>query len=605
MRWIQRTPDQAVVDALQRHGGFSPLVARLLANRGVATPEQAQRYLAPSAADLIDPLLLPDIGPAVERFRRAVDRGERLMLFGDYDVDGVSAVSIYRELCGQLGLDAVVRLPRRLSEGYGLSRDAVREAKAAQAALIVTADCGTTALAEIAFARDEGIDVIVTDHHQVPGELPAAVATINPWRADSRYPFRGLCSAGLAWKVASAVAGQPWAPAAMGSWLARSLDLVALGTIADVMSLQMENRYFVVSGLSLLNHGARAGVRALKRVAGIEGKPVGVGTINFALAPRLNAAGRLGDAASGVELLTTADDAQAARLAEHHQRENEARRAIEDIVLREALAQTASVNVRDATAVIAAGEGWHPGVIGIVAARLVERYYRPAVVIAIDPATGLGRGSGRTIPGIDLYAALEACAPRLVQFGGHRMAAGLTIRAEEVEPFRAAFAEAVARQVQPATFEPLLTVDAEISLDDCTWALMETLGRLAPFGPANPEPLFMIKGVVPANAKSVGNGHLRFTLRASRSAAPNGDRPSGLAMPAVAFDQGHRDKELAGEGSFDVVCALREERWQGERRLQLHIKDFAVAPSMPQAATAAGSIAPLAVQCPPRTGAPP
>ena len=584
MRWISRNFDPAAVDALQRDGGFPPLIARLLANRGVTTLEQARRYLAPSEADLLDPLLLPDIDKAVERLHRAVQARERVMLFGDYDVDGISAVSIYRELCMQLGLDVIVRLPHRLSEGYGFSRDAVLEAKAARVSLIITADCGTTALAEIALARAEGIDVIVTDHHQVSHELPVAVATINPWRSDGRYPFRGLCSAGLAWKVASAVVAQPWA-SALRPWLGSALDLVALGTVADVMPLQMENRYFVATGLGLLNQGARAGVRALKRVAGVEGKPVGVGSINFVLAPRLNAAGRLGDAGSGVELLTTKDDAQAARLAEHHQRENEARRAIEAIVLREALAQTASINVREATAIVAAGDGWHPGVIGIVAARLVERYYRPAIVIAVDPATGVGRGSGRTIASIDLYAALEQCAPWLIQFGGHRMAAGLTIRADQVEPFRAAFAEAVARQVQPTTFEPALTVDAEVGLDACTWPVVEAIGRLAPFGPGNPEPVLVIKGVTAVNIKPVGKGHLRFTLRPARPGAPAVTAPSGPALPAVAFDQGHRHKELAETGVvLDVAVALREDRWQGERRLQLHVKDMLVT------SPAAGSI---------------
>ena len=578
VRWIQRDPDPVAVQALQRDG-MPPLTARLLVNRGVTTPEQAHRYLNPSVDDLIDPLLLPDAGAAVERLRRAADRRERVMLFGDYDVDGISAVAIYQELCAQVGLNAVVRLPRRLTEGYGLSREAVREAKAAGVTLIITADCGTTALAEIALARDEGIDVIVTDHHQVPRELPAAVATINPWRADSVYPFRGLCSAGLAWKVASAVAAHSWGEP-IRPWLESCTDLVALGTIADVMPLQMENRYLVTSGLRLLNQGQRAGIRALKRVAGVEGKPVGVGAINFILAPRLNAAGRLGDASTGVELLTTKDGATAGRLAGHHQRENEARRAIEEMVLQAALAQAAPLHARGSTAIVVAGDGWHPGVVGIVAARLVERYYRPAIAIAIDPATNIGKGSGRTIPGIDLYAALTQCTPWLIQFGGHRMAAGLTIRADQLEPFRAAFADAVAGQVGPETFEPALTIDAEVTLEECTWSLLEALGRLAPFGPGNPEPVFVARALALSDARRVGNNHLRLILRAARPAA-DALSSSPITMSAIAFEQGDRLREVAALPGVDLAFTLREERWQsakgGERRMQLLVKDFAPA----------------------------
>lgn len=578
MRWILEQPDRACVEQLQREDHLSPLFAVLLANRGVTTPADAHRYLSPSPADLFDPLLLPDVGVAAERLHRAVRQGERVMLFGDYDVDGISAISIYQELCTALGLTPVVRLPQRLSEGYGLSRTVIMEAKTAGISLLITADCGTTAIEEIALARAEGIDVIVTDHHQVPRELPAAVATINPWRADSVYPFRGLCSAGLAWKVASAVALQPWGRM-IEPLLEEWTDLAALGTVADVMPLRGENRYLVAAGLRRLSAGRRVGVRALKRVAGIEGKPVGVGAIGFVLAPRLNAAGRLGDARSGVELLTTTDEAEAARLADHHQRENLARRQIEESVLQAALAAVDAQAGRDeAPALVVAGRGWHPGVIGIIAARLVDRHYRPAVVIAIDEATGIGKGSGRTIPGVDLYEALSHCAPQLIQFGGHRMAAGLTIRAEQVDAFRTALAVAVSRQVEATTFEPALTIDAEINLADCTWALIEEINRMAPFGPGNREPVFVTRAALPSEIRRLNGNHLRFVLRHDM-----------VTASAIAFGQGDRLDELVrrsgdpgvpvGSGGerrlIDVVFTLKEDRWQGERRLQLHVKDFA------------------------------
>ncbi|HUJ80011.1 MAG TPA: single-stranded-DNA-specific exonuclease RecJ [Nitrospiria bacterium] len=577
---MARRAEPAAEEVLRQDGAWSPMLARLLAARDIRSPDDARRYLDPSPADLIDPLLLPDVGVAVDRIRAAMTGGERLMLFGDYDVDGISAVSIYRELCRCLGLDAVVRIPRRLSEGYGLSRTAVQEAKAAGVSLLITADCGTTAFEEIASARHAGIDVIVTDHHQVPHELPAAVATINPWRNDSRYPFRGLCSSGLAWKVAAAVALQPWGREVRSS-LASWTDLAALGTIADVMPLRDENRYLVVNGLSLLSQGQRTGVRALKRVAGVDGKPVGVGTVGFVLGPRLNAAGRLGDAAMGVELLTTSDESEAARLALQHQRDNEARRAIEEGVLREALTQAGRYDLRSATAMVVADRGWHPGVIGIVAARMVERYYRPSIVIAVDPVTGVGKGSGRTIQGIDLYQALGDCTEHLLQFGGHRMAAGLTLRADRVDAFRAVFSEAVARQASPETFEPTLAVDAEVTLGECTWTLLEEINRMAPFGPGNPEPVLVVRGASLVDVRQVGNGHLRLMLRSATgsAAAP----PTPATVPAIAFGQGHRVQEaMAGAGRIDVAFMLREDRWRsaggsaagGERRLQLQVKDF-------------------------------
>jgi single-stranded-DNA-specific exonuclease len=583
MRWVTRQVDQEAVEVLRQDGAWSPLLARLLAARDVRTADDARRYLDPSPADLIDPLLLPDVDVAVDRIKTAATRGERLMLFGDYDVDGISAVSIYRELCRCLGLDAVVRIPRRMSEGYGLSRTVVMEAKAAGVSLLITADCGTTAFEEIALARREGIDVIVTDHHQVPSELPAAVATINPWRDDSRYPFRGLCSSGLAWKVAAAVALQPWGRDVQSS-LASWTDLAALGTIADVMPLRSENRYLAVAGLKLLTQGQRVGVRALKKVAGIEGKPVGVGTVGFVLGPRLNAAGRMGDAAMGVDLLTTSDETLAAQLSQHHQRDNEARRAIEEGVLREALVQAGRLDPRASPAIVVAERGWHPGVIGIVAARLVERYYRPAIVVAIDPVTGVGKGSGRTIQGIDLYQALTDCADRLLQFGGHRMAAGLTIQDERVGAFRTAFSEAVARQATPETFEPFLTIDAEVELGDCSWSMLEEISRMAPFGAGNPEPVLVARGVTLIDARQVGNGHLRLTLRAAPltngSSGPLGE-PAGapVTVSAIAFGQGHRARDaMALSAGLDIAFTLKEDRWQsargGEQRLQLQVKDF-------------------------------
>ena len=580
MRWVVRRAEPAAEEALRQHGEWSPLLARLLAAREIRSSDDARRYLNPSSADLIDPLLLPDAGVAVDRIRAATAKGERVMLFGDYDVDGISAVSIYRELFRRLGLEAIVRIPRRLSEGYGLSRAAVQEAKAAGVSLLITADCGTTAIDEIALARKESIDVIVTDHHQVPRELPAAVATINPWRSDSRYPFRGLCSSGLAWKVAAAVAMEPWgreARSALMSWI----DLAALGTIADIMPLRGENRYLAVTGLTLLTQGQRTGVRALKKVAGVDGKPVGVGTVGFVLGPRLNAAGRLGDAAMGVDLLTTTDETEAARLALQHHKDNEARRAIEEGVLREALVQAGRLDPRSAPALVVADRGWHPGVIGIVAARLVERFYRPAIVVAVDPVTGVGKGSGRTIQGIDLYQALADCAGHLMQFGGHRMAAGLTVRAERVDEFRTAFSEAVARQATPETFEPTLSIDVEVGLGDCSWSLLEEINRMAPFGPGNPEPVLVVRGASLVDARQVGNGHLRLTFRDAPAALNGSSAP--VTVSAIAFGQGHRAQDaMAFSGKLDVAFTLREDRWQsaggsaagGERRLQLQVKDF-------------------------------
>ena len=605
LRWIQQQPDVAHVEALSREAGLSPLLARVLVNRGVFTSVEAHRFLSPSPADLNDPFLLPDMSIATERLHRAATQHERVMLFGDYDVDGISAVSIYRELCRVLGLDPIIRLPHRLSEGYGLSRAAIAEAQDCGVSLLITADCGATAFDEIALARDSGIDVIVTDHHQVPRTLPVAIATINPWREDATYPFRGLCSAGLAWKVASAVAQKPWGKEVQHH-LAAWTDLAALGTIADVMPLREENRYLVREGLRLLSDGRRPGIRALKRVAGLDGKAIGVGSVGFSLAPRLNAPGRLGDAGACVELLTTTDATEAARLSEHLQRENIARRQIEQTVLGPALAQAASYATQ--SAIVVAGRGWHPGVIGIVAARLVERYYRPSIVIAIDETTGVGKGSGRTIPGVDLYRMLTECAPRLLQFGGHRMAAGLTIQADQIDSFRTAFQAAVSGVAETDVFEPVLKIDAEVNLAACNWSLVEDLSRLAPFGSGNPEPVFVARGVAPTASRRVGNGHLRLSLTEPRSTLQPGlatagggggevgNQPGVMQTPpvstsvpggvveveAIAFGQADRYGDFmaarSGTGDItpclDVAFTIKEDRWQGQRKVQLQVKEM-------------------------------
>ena len=509
-RWqVVPPPDDRAAAHLADGLGVPLAFARLLVQRGCATPESARRFLRPSREDLHDPALLPDIAPAVERIVKAVRLGEPVLVHGDYDVDGQCATAIMTRLLAHAGGRPVPFLPHRVRDGYDLSAAGVNAAAAAGAKVILTLDCGTTAVGPVAEARRLGIDVIIVDHHLPGPERPAALAMVNPRRPESTYPFPDLCGAGVGWKLAVAVGRALGVPDGFAWHLA---DLVALATVADLVPLTGENRALVRLGLRVMRATRWTGLAALIREARLADRPLRAGHLAFQLGPRLNAAGRVGDANDALRLLLTDDPAVAATLAAQLERQNAERQALDQRTLEEALEDLAKAfdPARD-IGVVLSREGWHPGVIGIVASRVVERIARPTFLVAFDG--DLGKGSGRSVGGCDLHAVLARCAPLLEKWGGHRMAAGLTVRRDRFDAFRAAFNEACAAQIAPADLVPTQRIDAVLGLSDLSDDLERMIRALEPTGLGNPGPVFGLEGVrLAGDPRPIGDRHVRLTL---------------------------------------------------------------------------------------------
>ncbi len=554
--WVFQQVSSAQQAALAQALSISPITASVLLGRGITTPDEARRWLALHTDSSHDPFLLPDMERAVDRLRRAIDQGERICCYGDYDVDGVSATSIYLSFFRSLGANAHVYIPHRLREGYGLNAAAIRSLHRDGVSLVVTSDCGTTSHREIELANQLGIDVVVTDHHQPDERLPPALALLNPYRADAVYPFKGLCSGGLAYKVAQAYHTKYETDFPLETLY----DLVALSTIADVVPLQDENRRFVREGLEQMSRGARCGIRALKQVAGIT-RECTAETVAFKLAPRLNAAGRLAHALLGVRVLTTESELEARQLAEELDRLNRERQHIEEQITSEVLA---SVD-REAlpAAFVLGARSWHLGVVGIVAARLVDRFHRPAVVMAISEQ-GIAKGSARTVPGFDLYLALTACRDLLVAYGGHPSAAGLTVEEARIPELRERFTQLAATATSGGQRVQTLHVDAEVNLAEVNLKLIRELGTLHPFGAGNPEPTLAVRNLSVLNARVVGEKHLKLSVRQGTS----------MTFDSIGFGLGALNQlGLASRRPVDLAFVPEMNNWNGQDRIQLRIRD--------------------------------
>jgi single-stranded-DNA-specific exonuclease len=554
--WVFRDIDPTKRAALAQALSISSATASLLLARGVSTLDQATAWMSPIRSH--DPFLIPDMERAVDRLHQAMGRQEHVCFYGDYDVDGMSATSIYLSFFRGLGGKVRAYVPHRVREGYGLNSSAIQMLADEGVTLLVTSDCGTTSHREIALANRLGLDVIVTDHHQTEEQMPPALAVMNPHRRDSQYPFRGLCSGGLAYKVAGAYQAKYGAGTVP---LESLLDLVALSTVADVVPLQDENRAFVREGLMQLSRGARCGIRALKHMAGVT-RPCTAETIAFKLAPRLNAAGRLDHAINGVRLLTTESESEAKELADYLELLNRTRQQLEAETMKEALALVEPQTVR--SAIVLASRRWHLGVVGIVAARLVERFHRPTVVIAINQE-GIGKGSARTVPGFDLYEGLASCRDLLLAFGGHPSAAGVTIQEDRLPEFSDRFGAVAGVWAQATRNVPTLHVDSEVTLDEVTLRLLREIDILHPFGAGNPEPMFAGKGLEILNARVVGEKHLKMTLRQGQS----------HTFDSIGFGM----KSLEAQGlslrtPVDVAFTPELNRWNGLDRIQLRVRDM-------------------------------
>src|SRR5688572_22506024 len=556
LRWaVASQPDRAKVEALAAALRLPPALAALLIQRGHGSEEAARSYLRPLLSDLSDPYRLAVMTEAVEVIARSVRAGQRIMVHGDYDVDGQCSSALLTRALRVAGADVVPFLPHRLRDGYDFGPAGLAAAKAAGAALIITCDCGITAMDTVRCAREEGIGVIVTDHHLPGAELPAALAVIDPQRADDTSGANDLCGTGIAFKLVQALVPALGLPANLAFHL---LDLVALATVADVVPLQGENRILVRHGLKLLADSRWVGVRALVDATGLTGKEVVARHLGFVLGPRLNAAGRVADANDGLRLLLSDDPAESADLAKRLEVLNVERQALDQRILDEALEQVERTGDPDKDAsFVLAGETWHPGVVGIVASRVVERYGRPTFLIAFDGE--IGKGSGRSTSRFDLHAALLACGDLLERYGGHKMAAGLTIHRSRLDEFRERFGD-VARQVlSPEDLGPEQRVDLELNLHEVTPDLERLCRYLEPCGQGNPSPVFGVRGVRFTNRSIVGSGHLKGML----------DDGKGK-VSVIGFQWADRATWL-GDEPVDAAFRIECNEWNGMSTLQARL----------------------------------
>jgi single-stranded-DNA-specific exonuclease len=551
--WQLEECSRADVRALAEALTVSETTASVLARRGHRDADEARRFLDGKLPGH-DPLQLGDMAAGVATIRAAVARGARICVHGDYDADGICATALAVLLLRELGADVSWHLPSRFEEGYGLNAGTLTRLAEEGFDLVLTVDCGITGVAEVEHARSLGLDVVVTDHHR-PADVFPACPIVAPLKGN--YPFTGLCGTGVVWKLAQALLGEDH------TFCDRHLDVVALATIADVVPLVDENRALALLGLRRLAQTQKPGLRALMRVAGVDPAAIDEGSIGFRLAPRINASGRLCRPEAALALLLTEDDAEAKRLAEELEGLNRERQSVEERILREAIAEVESwpESRRRRRGYVVAGEGWHEGVIGIVASRLVERYNRPVVLIAGSDEQW--KGSGRSVSAFDLHGGLAACAAHLERFGGHRAAAGLTIRAEQLEVFAAAFAAHADAVLSDDDLRPVTHVDAIVAGSTLTLGLCEELGRLGPFGLGNPAVTLLVDNCEVVTPSTVGDGkHLRFRVRQR-------GRDAGSA---IAFGLGAQLDRFRREQRYDVAFRLQENRWNGVVSPQLVVR---------------------------------
>ena len=564
-RWVlPDPPDAGRVAALAAELELDPTLLAVLVRRGIERPQAVRDYLRPLLGHLHPPALLPDAPQAADRILGAIRAGESVLVHGDYDVDGICGVALLTRVLRSLGARVIPFVPHRLKDGYDFGAAGLAAARDAGARLILTVDCGVLANEWIRRAGQEGIDVVVTDHHLPGPELPPAVAVVNPARADSMYPEQGLCGTGVAWKLCCLLAERC---GLSEESLLCHLDLVALATVADLVPLKGENRVLVRYGLRALSQTGKTGLLALLRVSGLEvgpGRaPLEAGQAGFALAPRINAVGRMGDAMRGLRLLLSEDPDEAEDLAGVLDEENRERQAEDRRTLEQALELLADDFDPDRDyGVVLAVEGWHPGVIGIAASRVVERIHRPVVMVALRG--GHGRGSARSIPGFDVHEAISACGAHLERFGGHAQAAGLELSAEAVPAFRDAFANEARLRLEGRELRPHLRIDLELPERAVERPLVKALRYTGPHGIGNPRPTFLLREMHVVAIKAVSRGHLRVRVR-------KGD----VRLDGIGFGlaERHLPEDLSA-GPIDVVFQLVLDLWRGEERVQARILDL-------------------------------
>ncbi len=555
-RWSVRRTNREFLSYISKAASISSVTAQVLVNRGLKDIDSIKRFINPSLSDLHDPFGLPDMDSAVARIIRAGRKNETVLVHGDYDADGVTSTALILEILDKAGIDADFHIPDRLREGYGLSDAGIRKAIEIGASLIITVDCGVSSSEQVRNAGEMGIDVIVTDHHEPPERLPAALAVIDPHREDSEYPFKYLAGVGVAFKLAQALADR-LSLSGRDEFLSRLLDLVAIGTVADSVPLNGENRILTAFGLKVINDSScRTGIRALKEVCRFEGE-MKAGILSFTLIPRINAVGRLGNAGGVVSMFRTDDISEARKTAMMLDECNRTRQRIEGGVLESAIEMISDDDPGEV--IVLHSADWHPGVIGIVASRLVDMYFRPVFLFSVKDDEA--KGSARGIPGLHLFEAIAECSELLSGFGGHRQAAGLRIGIEKIEEFRQRIRQAVSRQLGDKELVPLLEIDATVRFSQMSFGLVREIESLEPFGEANRAPVFGAKNVRILNHSIVGNNHLKMRLAQERT-----------YLDTIGFNMGEKIAEIGSAENIDIAFVPAINEWNGSRNIQLTLK---------------------------------
>lgn len=553
MEWQISGIDQARMEQFAEDAGIGRIFAGLLLQRDIVDKQAVKRFIWPDIRLLHDPFLLNDMEQAVDRIRKARERGEHVTVYGDYDVDGVTSTAVILQCLHSLGVDADFYIPHRVEEGYGIHKEAVDEIQKRGSTLIVTVDTGITALDEVAYAKTLGIDCIVTDHHQPFEALPQAVAVINPARADSSYPFSSLAGVGVAFKLVCALLREHDIKSVLGQYI----DLVCLGTISDVVPLIGENRIFAKFGLKILNKTNNIGIKALLKLSGA--KSVNSTTVGFMLGPRINAAGRMERAEEALRLLLAESTEQAERQAHLLCEINQKRQQTELMILQQAI-EMMGHDFDDRKVIVLAHTDWHQGVIGIVASKLLDRYHKPVILLRVED--GIAHGSARSIPGFHMFDALCECEELLERFGGHELAAGLTIREENIAPFTVLINEIADIVISPGALLPTLAVNMVLKPEEVTLELAEKLGFFEPFGAGNPTPVFAMYELEVTESKPTRDGkHLRLTVK-----------KRGLYFSCIGFGMG--DAEISTGDWIDIAFELSINEYNNIRNLNLVLKDI-------------------------------
>ncbi len=564
-RWRVREPEIQLQQTLAASLNISTITSQLLINRGISDIQQAERFLSSTLSDIRSPLGMKGMKEGVERVQKALHNKEKIAIYGDYDVDGITSTSILLTFLKSTGANASYYIPERIAEGYGLNADAISKIAERGVTLLITVDCGISDHAELKLAKELGMDVIVTDHHEVPDYLPPAYAIINPKQSGCLFPFKNLAGVGVAFNMIIALRATLrdegfWKEKEVPN-LKEYLDLVALGTIADVVPLVDENRIFVKYGLMELTASTKPGIIALKEISGLNDVPINAGMVGYRLAPRINAAGRVGKGVDGVRLLTSESYDEAASIAKLLDDGNKERQGLEEVILREATEMVDAGLLSGRKSLVLASGNWHPGVIGIVASRIAEKYYRPTVMIALK--NGIGKGSARSIHSFMLYEGLKECSHLLNEFGGHDYAAGLSINEENIEKFRDAFERVASAKLSDEDMVPEMDIDATMDLNDVTEGLVKELDNLAPFGEANPEPLLCSTGLGIADCRVVGNNHLKMKVK-----------QCGTVRDAIGFGMGNLN--VSPGINLDTAFIPQINLWNGGKSIQLKLKDVRI-----------------------------